>query len=427
VNADGSRQLGVIHFLLIAFSLICQPAYGVPPDCSGLNHMISESAHERVVAKNEKRDRIGSLLSSGLFHMLLMGIIASRFVTVPEGQGAGEEPIVIDSIFFEENTDASEPEVASVTLTSPEEVVVEKVEEPDQNELSPEDSQMVEENIAEESNLQSENTVLSTPASKEFKTVEGTPVPPTQAPKDVEQASDIEPNAEDPEMTPFTPPPSFIFVAQQAQAHPPESRPEEPIPQTEHADGKDSKTIGTEKNSKAIIDFFGVNLEGYGRIAFVIDLSNSMNWDGALVELKAELCRAIDALPAHCKFDVVTFNDSSDQWQRKSGKLATATDTAKKLAKIYVNNRIAEGHTRIDLGVLRASRLRPDALILLTDGDPETKEWENKLWSAIKQVPRKTDIHTIGFRNIGKEQFLIDIARSHGGTFKRTGNGELKR
>jgi hypothetical protein len=142
-------------------------------------------------------------------------------------------------------------------------------------------------------------------------------------------------------------------------------------------------TTGTGGNGFAL---FGVG-EGDGarRIVIALDLSDSMfvRQAGAFERMAAETARALDGLGDGVSFDLVVFEDGSLAWKPE---LVPATATNRAEARAWLE-RIAErgrrftvrsagegtvlfegGGSRGDTMLRQAFGLRPDLLIVLTDG-----------------------------------------------------------
>lgn len=102
------------------------------------------------------------------------------------------------------------------------------------------------------------------------------------------------------------------------------------------------------------------------RIVFVLDTSGSMA--GLRLEAaKAELHKAIEALPGTVGFSIVVFNSEVGVWQKQ---LVPATPEAKRAAHLFVANQPAERQTATYDALQAAFLFDAEAIYFLSDGLP---------------------------------------------------------
>ncbi len=142
-------------------------------------------------------------------------------------------------------------------------------------------------------------------------------------------------------------------------------------------------------------EFFGIPVSG-NRVAFVVDISGSMNWpyeavtgatpgvklkDGfetRLQRAKKEINRAVGSLPPDAMFNVIFFSSQVKAWKKK---LVFATPKNKKALAKHLERVNASGGTAVYDGIDEALKIRfgkkkgksatgIDELFLLSDGSP---------------------------------------------------------
>ena len=157
--------------------------------------------------------------------------------------------------------------------------------------------------------------------------------------------------------------------------------------------------------------FYGVRAKGKTFI-YVVDCSGSMIDESRLTRAKSELRRAINALQAPQRFQVIFYNDEPIPMP---GTLPKAADYPSKDHLLHWLRLIEpDGGTdpRAALGL--AISLRPDAVFLLSDG-----EFPNGTATAVAQKnPRKVPIHCIDLGSGDTAEQLQQIARDSGGQYR---------
>lgn len=203
------------------------------------------------------------------------------------------------------------------------------------------------------------------------------------------------------------------------------------------------------------ISFFGIRAEGRG-IIICIDISGSMIEGNKGPEnyerVEEEAIKAIEKLTENVTFGVMTFAREGASWKRN---LQRAVPGAKESAIRWLKERSParkhredhgsgygdiHGGTRLDHALHVAFDLKPDTLIILSDGQPRfqlgkdnppLQELENgqkvddpdKLLAWVKEQQSKLNprikIHTIAYKMGGSgAEFLDSLARQNGGRFK---------
>ena len=113
--------------------------------------------------------------------------------------------------------------------------------------------------------------------------------------------------------------------------------------------------------------YHGIGLRS-DRIIFVLDVSNSMAWNNRLVLAKAELVNVIEKLRKETRFNLLTFSNRVNAWQKGLKKaLPGSRARAKRFARVHKalggTNTIAALHTAL-------SDPDVDTIFFLSDGFP---------------------------------------------------------
>jgi hypothetical protein len=156
-----------------------------------------------------------------------------------------------------------------------------------------------------------------------------------------------------------------------------------------------------------------------GSFVFLIDRSQSMGSGGlgVLKDAEDELVRALKALEAKHRFQVVVYHDKSVYLERR--ELLPATDTNKALVPGFLSTKAAFGATAHEQALMSALSLEPDVIFLLTDGgDPVLKD--QQIRAIAKLASPRTAIHCLQFGS-GPPQdsnnFLARLAAATGGEY----------
>ena len=162
--------------------------------------------------------------------------------------------------------------------------------------------------------------------------------------------------------------------------------------------------------------FFGVSGRGT-RFAFIVDKSGSMSSDGRLVQAKAELLRAIAALPDYASVFVV-FYDSGEPWTFSDGKWERVKGSTVRRLESKLRDVGPSGGTN----PMPAFRLvyaldpRPDFIFFLSDGEiPDDCAAEIR---RLNSRGRKVTISSIAFGDEAGGARLREVAEDAGGEFR---------
>jgi hypothetical protein len=163
-------------------------------------------------------------------------------------------------------------------------------------------------------------------------------------------------------------------------------------------------------------NFFGVEASG-SRFAYILDMSGSMNWDGKLDVLRAELARSIENMTDQNEFVVILFSDIATIMGERS-QWVMASDAGKKWARRSISAVRADGGTNPTPGFVSAfgMRPRPDAIYFMTDGefsDPDGVVAEVNALNSQLKVP----VHCICFVTSASEPVMRKIAGASGGSY----------
>jgi hypothetical protein len=171
--------------------------------------------------------------------------------------------------------------------------------------------------------------------------------------------------------------------------------------------------------------FFGTRSSG-NRFVFVIDNSRSMK-DGRLEAAVAELLQSVGAMSRRQSFYVIFVSDQPYPmfYPEPAPDLVPATAANKKrLQEWLLRLQLAPGKNRELIPAMDlAASLRPQAVFLLWDGDMRYSERVRQKVMLHLATPNQWDfpIHTLcmGDQPPGNEQNLVDVARVHGGSYRR--------
>lgn len=116
----------------------------------------------------------------------------------------------------------------------------------------------------------------------------------------------------------------------------------------------------------------GARYYGFGvrssRVAFVIDVSRSMEWNGRLESARTELIQTLEHLPARAKFSVISFSDTVVPW---SLKLVAATPEAVRRATRFVERlEPTSGTNSFEALRFALADEEVDSIYFLSDGHP---------------------------------------------------------
>ncbi len=156
------------------------------------------------------------------------------------------------------------------------------------------------------------------------------------------------------------------------------------------------------------------------KFVFVMDRSKSMGDQGlgVLKQARTELTAAINSLEKHHHFQIVAYNDRTAIIDRR--QLLPATDGNKRLVPDFLQNLVAFGGTNHQNGLFAAIALRPDVIVLLTDGGLPGLH-DGNLNSIRNAVGSRTQIHTFQFGRGPLQQsdtFMKRLAEQNSGTWQ---------
>jgi hypothetical protein len=171
-----------------------------------------------------------------------------------------------------------------------------------------------------------------------------------------------------------------------------------------------------EKNK---VSLFGIEGEG-SKFVFVLDRSGSMGGPSgkALAAAKAELIASLEGIDSVQQFQLIFYNEHPRVFNPtgQPGRLAFGTDQNKRQARRFIESITSEGGTAHDEALVKAIRLGPDVVFLLTDAD-EPKLTDRDLERIDRLGPGIT-IHTIEFGTGPQREannFLVRLAKQSGG------------
>lgn len=160
--------------------------------------------------------------------------------------------------------------------------------------------------------------------------------------------------------------------------------------------------------------FFGVEARG-NRFAYIVDVSGSMDREGRLGGMQAELGNSISGMPDHVGFFVVFFADTAfplgdrRKWTDADGAgKRWARESIARLTPLGATNPLPAFEMVYDI------RPRPDAVYFMTDG-----EFDESIADIIirRTMERPLPIHCITFMSREGEAVMRRIARETGGTY----------
>ncbi len=169
------------------------------------------------------------------------------------------------------------------------------------------------------------------------------------------------------------------------------------------------------------------------KVVFVLDVSRSMGWNGRLDTAQAELLQVIEHLPKSTRFNLVTFSDRADAWERA---LVPATLANVRRAMAYVRRQEpVNGTDAYDALQLAFADPEVDTIFFLSDGhpsagavvDPDLILAEVRAWNRFRRI----HVHAVallkgepprafqGLENATRaESFLRRLADENEGRFK---------
>jgi hypothetical protein len=165
--------------------------------------------------------------------------------------------------------------------------------------------------------------------------------------------------------------------------------------------------------------FFGVPVKAGAKVVYIIDRSGSMT--DSIDYVKLELKRSLSTLDEKSEFHVI-FYSSGPALEAPAKKLVPATERNKRQVFEFIDTIIAQGETFPAKALERAFELKPDVIMLMTDG-----EFDKEIAPLIKKLNAggKTLVNTIGFLYRTGEENLKAIAADNGGQYKFVSERDL--
>ena len=194
----------------------------------------------------------------------------------------------------------------------------------------------------------------------------------------------------------------------------------------EEAQQKRLEALAEKYERRIPFSFLGINTEAKS-VVVLIDMSSSMMaYDRVMIETVERILVPFDK---NIKIALLGFQSLfSDQLrlQRfpKSGMVA-ATDTAKREARIFVRrlaNRF-DGRTPTYQALIAALRMKPDAVILISDGAPTNSKynWQQIVAKVSQENGGQSEIHSVALGNYTEYveliAFLRDLSSRNKGAF----------
>lgn len=157
-----------------------------------------------------------------------------------------------------------------------------------------------------------------------------------------------------------------------------------------------------------------MNTRAFGsKFVYVIDKSRSMAGK-RLRSAKAELMRSLENYSDQTQFYVIFYDTKA--YEMPGGSLFLASKENKALCKAWVDRIHAEGKTDPSSALIRAIKLDPDGIFLLSDG-----LFDDSIPSLIKVVKNNSSpsmmVNTIAFMSDEGSSLLERIARENSGQY----------
>ncbi len=181
------------------------------------------------------------------------------------------------------------------------------------------------------------------------------------------------------------------------------------------------------KIGKGGMNFFGLRPEEKNRTVFLIDISGSMlqhsGTSTRLTQAYDELKRALACLRPDQSFNIILFAERVSAFSPQP--LKATRDNILRAYRYLDSDVDCGGSTNLQGGIRLAVAMKPDSLVLLTDGIPTSSE-PQALLTETRFLREKTDrqirIHSIGFylkAGSVEESFLMKLAEENNGTYLR--------
>ncbi len=184
-----------------------------------------------------------------------------------------------------------------------------------------------------------------------------------------------------------------------------------------------SDESATGVNRAGEVSLFNLNIPSQ-RVVYLIDFSGSMwrKFDSRTrVEVACdEVRKSIRALSPEIQFNIVVFADRAVNFQPK---LITADDDGKKRAQSFLDNVPDQpGATDMLAGLQQAISMRPDSVVLITDGMANIPEWRvfERVRELEKMVVTPPKLYAVGLidpSDTDSISLLQKLTTVNGGSF----------
>ncbi|MEM9378457.1 MAG: HEAT repeat domain-containing protein [Planctomycetota bacterium] len=161
--------------------------------------------------------------------------------------------------------------------------------------------------------------------------------------------------------------------------------------------------------------FYGVTFPT-DRVAFVLDLSGSMEIDDRIGRLKLQLRDALVGIPSSGRFNLIFFTADASSWGKR---LVRMTPANRARADVVIDRLQADGWTNLHAGLALAFS-DPDVrtILLLSDGEPSRGVTDTqailrdvRAWNESRGVV----VHTVSIGEIGSTGLMDGLAMLTGG------------
>ena len=174
------------------------------------------------------------------------------------------------------------------------------------------------------------------------------------------------------------------------------------------------------QGSETSIQVFGSGELTGRKFVFVLDRSKSMGSQGLGVIDKAAsiLAEAVTALEPNHRFQIIAYHHRTTPMTER--RLLRATEENKQQVESFIRDLAAFGSTKHESALIVALAMRPDIVVLLTDGGlPELNR--GQLDNIRRSAGNSTQIHCIQF-GAGPRQvrggFMTRIAEENNGSYR---------
>ncbi len=155
------------------------------------------------------------------------------------------------------------------------------------------------------------------------------------------------------------------------------------------------------------------------KFVFLIDRSKSMGDEGlgVIERANAELQTALSQLTSDHEFQVIAYHHETTMIDHRA-LLPATTENRQKVSE-FIQNLAAFGGTEHESGLIAALALKPDIVVVLTDGGlPEMNS--GQLATIRRMANKNTQVHCLHFGNgpAPSSTFMTTLAQENRGTYK---------